>query len=92
MNNNSFGVKNMSTISVTKTLDVKNLSCPLPILKTKKTITALNVGDVLEVLATDPGSISDITSWAKTTGQELLSHEEIDGKPKIFRFLIRKLK
>ncbi|ELZ31979.1 hypothetical protein C474_07757 [Halogeometricum pallidum JCM 14848] len=79
----------MSTeYTVTETLDVKGESCPMPVVKTKGTIDDLSEGDVLEVLATDSGSMSDLTGWAETTpGVELLDQEE-DGD--VFKHYVRK--
>ncbi|RQH02410.1 sulfurtransferase TusA family protein [Natrarchaeobius oligotrophus] len=63
-----------------ETLDVKGLSCPMPIVKTKQTVDGLEIGDVLEVVATDSGSTSDIQGWAEgTDGVELLEQIE-DGQ------------
>ena len=62
---------------IAETLDVKGASCPMPVVKTKSAIDDLAAGDVLEVLATDPGSMSDIDGWAAgTEGVELLAQEE----------------
>ncbi len=72
---------------VTQELDASGLSCPLPILKTRKAIGGLQKGEVLRVLATDPGSLNDIESFCKQTGNDLLSSSEIDGA---YEFLIRK--
>ncbi|MFC6838091.1 sulfurtransferase TusA family protein [Halomarina ordinaria] len=68
----------MSTeYTVTETLDVKGESCPMPVVKTKGAIDDLSEGDVLEVLATDSGSVSDIAGWAEATDSvELLGQEE----------------
>ncbi|SER89249.1 sulfurtransferase TusA family protein [Natrinema salaciae] len=64
---------------ITETLDVKGASCPMPVVKTKSAIDELDGGDVLEVLATDSGSMSDIDGWATgTEGVELLDQVE-DG-------------
>jgi tRNA 2-thiouridine synthesizing protein A len=64
---------------ITETLDVKGASCPMPVVKTKSAIDDLSEGEVLEVLATDPGSMSDIDGWASgTDGVELLGQEEGD--------------
>lgn len=64
---------------ITETLDVKGASCPMPVVKTKGAIDDLEEGDVLEVLATDSGSMSDIDGWAAgTDGVELLDQVE-DG-------------
>ena len=68
-----------SQYDITETLDVKGLSCPMPIVKTKGAIDDLEAGDVLEVVATDSGSMSDIQGWAEgTDGVELLDQVE-DG-------------
>ena len=68
----------MSTeYNITETLDVKGASCPMPVVKTKSAIDGLGEGEVLEVLATDPGSMSDIDGWASgTDGVELLDQTE----------------
>ena len=67
-------------IDVTETLDVKGLNCPMPVVKTKQAIDDLDAGQVLEVIATDSGSMSDIRGWAEATpGVELLAQEEGDG-------------
>ncbi len=67
-------------IDVTETLDVKGQSCPMPVVKTKQAIDDLDGGDVLEVLATDSGSMSDIDGWAQgTDGVTLLQQIEEDG-------------
>ena len=72
----------------TKTLDAKGLNCPLPVLKAKKSIKGLETGDTLEVLSTDPGSVSDFDSFCKATDDQLLEQtKESDG---VFRFLIQK--
>jgi len=60
-------------------LDAKGLSCPLPILKTKKAIEALAKDQVLKVDTTDPGSKNDMASWAKRTGNEIVKVEEGSG-------------
>ena len=72
---------------VAQTLDTKGLNCPLPILKAKKAIKDLQSGDVLEVLATDPGSVKDFEAFAKQTGNELMESTEEGGK---FMFLLKK--
>jgi TusA-related sulfurtransferase len=63
-------------MKVDQTLDAKGLSCPLPILKTKKAVEALSKNQVLKVETTDPGSKNDMASWAKRTGNEILKMEE----------------
>ena len=79
----------MSEFTAEKTLDAKGLKCPMPVVKTSKEIKGVSVGGVLEVLATDPGSMADITAWAKSTGNELLKAERADGA---FKFYIRRVK
>jgi tRNA 2-thiouridine synthesizing protein A len=68
-------------------LDAKGLSCPLPILKTKKAVETLTRDQVLKVETTDPGSKNDMASWAKRTGNEIVKVEEGSG---IFTFYIQK--
>ncbi len=77
----------MSDIKADQVLDAKGLSCPLPILKTKKAVEALGKGQVLKVESTDPGSKNDMAAWAKRTGNELLKMEEAAGT---FTFYIKK--
>lgn len=74
-------------IKADQTLDAKGLSCPLPILKTKKAVEAMTKGQVLKVETTDPGSKNDMNSWAKRTGNEIL---KVDEGPGLFTFYIKK--
>ena len=71
-----------------KELDASGLSCPLPILKTKKALTDMTSGQVLKVIATDPGSIKDMQAFASQTGNPLLASAE-EGKSYVF-FLKKK--
>jgi tRNA 2-thiouridine synthesizing protein A len=66
-----------------KELDARGLNCPLPILRTKKALTDMSTGQVLKVLATDPGSVKDFAAFSKQTGNALLSSETA-GKEFIF--------
>jgi tRNA 2-thiouridine synthesizing protein A len=75
---------------VNRRLDARGLSCPQPIMKSMQAIKKMRVNQVLEILTTDPGSLTDIPKWAKVTGQELISSEELG--PESFRFLVRRLK
>jgi len=68
-------------------LDARGLNCPLPILRTKKTLNEMASGEVLRVIATDPGSVKDFAAFAKQTGNELLSSSESGGE---FTFFIKK--
>ena len=79
----------MSDIKIAKTLDAKGLNCPLPILRTKKAIAEIGIGEILEVLSTDPGSVSDFQAWTKSTGHEIVDSSEKDG---VYRYLIKKAK
>jgi TusA-related sulfurtransferase len=69
------------------TLDAKGLSCPMPVVKARLEMDKLSSGQVLEVQATDPGSVSDFENWTKLSGHELLSSAERDG---IYVYLIKK--
>ena len=71
----------------TKELDARGLSCPLPILKTKKALNDLTSGQVLKIVATDPGSVKDMQAFANQTGHVLISSAEADNT---FTFLMRK--
>ncbi|MGQ9660354.1 MAG: sulfurtransferase TusA family protein [Thermochromatium sp.] len=68
-------------------LDASGLNCPLPILRAKKTLNAMSSGQVLHVVATDPGSVKDFDAFAKQTGNQLMESREEGGK---FHFLIKK--
>ncbi len=68
-------------------LDARGLNCPLPILRTKKSLTDMLPGDVLKVVATDPGSVRDFQAFSKQTGHTLLSAVESKGE---FSFFLRK--
>ena len=70
-----------------KELDARGLNCPLPILRTKKALADLASGQVLKVLATDPGAVKDFQTFSKETGHELLSHAEAN---KEFTFFMKK--
>ncbi|HEX9907852.1 MAG TPA: sulfurtransferase TusA family protein [Thermoplasmata archaeon] len=72
-----------------KTLDCIGLYCPEPVFRTREEISSVPVGQILEVLADDPASESDITSWAKHAEQELLL---VERRKEGFRFLIRRKK
>lgn len=73
--------------AVAKTVDARGLSCPLPIVKTALAIRELVSGDLVEVLATDPGSTKDFAAWSKTTGHTLVE-SSVDGG--VYRYLLRK--
>ncbi|RKY99338.1 MAG: sulfurtransferase TusA family protein [Candidatus Hydrothermota bacterium] len=63
-------------MEVAKTLDTRGMLCPMPIIKTKKVIQELQPGEILEVIADDPGAKEDFPAWCEQTGNELLKLEE----------------
>jgi tRNA 2-thiouridine synthesizing protein A len=67
-----------AVIAFDKELDTKGLNCPLPILRAKKALAELTSGQVLKIVATDPGSVRDFQAFAKQTGNELLAQETED--------------
>ena len=70
-----------------KELDARGLNCPLPILRAKKALNEITAGQILKVLATDPGAVKDFQAFAKQTGNELLESTESSGE---YSFLIKK--
>lgn len=70
-----------------KELDARGLNCPLPILRAKKALTDMKSGQVLKIMATDPGSVKDFQAFSKQTGNTLLSSETVD---KEFIFFMKK--
>ncbi|OQY55557.1 MAG: SirA family protein [Candidatus Parabeggiatoa sp. nov. 2] len=67
-------------------LDASGLNCPLPILRAKKTLKGMESGQILRIVATDPGSVKDFEAFAKQTGNELLESSEEGGK---YLFLLK---
>lgn len=67
-------------INIDIELDATNLTCPLPILKTKKSLLNMNSGEILKVITTDRNSINDFTLFSQKTGNILLRQEEYSGK------------
>ena len=74
------------TLEIARMLDAKGLSCPLPIVKTAQAMKEMTSGQLLEVLATDPGSVADFQAFCRQTGNELVEHTQ-DGS--VYRFLIK---
>ncbi|BBP02025.1 sulfurtransferase TusA family protein [Sulfuriferula nivalis] len=70
-----------------KELDAKGLNCPLPILRCKKSLADMTTGQVLKIVATDPGAIKDFEAFAKQTGNELLSSAQAGAE---FTFFMKK--
>jgi tRNA 2-thiouridine synthesizing protein A len=77
------------TISPDLVLDCSGLACPMPILKTKKAVDGMQVGQVLKMISTDPGSTSDMEAWTNKTGHALVSQEQDGGK---YVFYVKKAK
>lgn len=74
---------------ITRTVDAKGQSCPGPLVSLARAMKLAQPGDLLELLATDPGSRSDVPSWAEISGNDLLEAEE--GSDGVFRYVIRKV-
>ncbi|MFC1835928.1 sulfurtransferase TusA family protein [Thermodesulfobacteriota bacterium] len=72
-----------------KVLDVKGLPCPMPVVKVSQEIGTIGVGEILEVHATDPGSLSDFPAWAQTSGNEIVETDQADD---MIRFFVKRLK
>lgn len=72
---------------MTRELDARGLACPLPLLKAKKALNELGVGETLRVLATDAGSVRDFRVFAEMSGHDLLESEESDG---VYSYLLKK--
>lgn len=79
----------MTEIKPAKVLDVKGFLCPIPVVKAKKAIRDVPVGQVLEVISTDPASKADIPAWTTRDGQELLRTVEDPVGP-LFTFWVRR--
>lgn len=77
----------VENITPDETLDAKGLSCPMPLLKTKKALAPLSTGQILEIMGTDPGSKNDLPNWCERSGHTFLGDKEEDG---FFRFFIQK--
>ena len=77
------------SVTANETLDCSGMSCPMPILKTKKAVDSLQVGQILKMIATDPGSVADIDAWTQKTGQELVASEKEGDK---YIYFIKRVK
>jgi tRNA 2-thiouridine synthesizing protein A len=77
----------MPLLEITQTIDARGLSCPMPIVKTAQAVKAIPSGAVVELLATDVGSIKDVAAWCRATGNELVEQTS-DGA--VYRFVIRR--
>ena len=77
----------MSTLEIAQRVDARGLACPMPIVKTAQAMKAVAPGAVIEVVATDAGSVKDFAAWAKTTGNELVESSAEGG---LYRFVLRR--
>ena len=77
----------MPVVEITQTVDARGLSCPLPIVRTAQAARTLQSGSVIELIATDAGSIKDVAAWCKATGNELIDQSS-DGA--VYHFVIRR--
>jgi tRNA 2-thiouridine synthesizing protein A len=77
----------MADDTFTKSIDLKGLLCPIPVVKMAKAIKEIEVGQTIEAFATDPGVMADIPAWCRSTGNELVTIEKLD---KQFHFVVRR--
>ena len=77
----------MSNLEIKKRVDASGLSCPLPILRATQAIKEVGSGELVEIVATDPGSVKDFDAWSKSTGNALVEQDSNGGKS---RFVLRR--
>lgn len=77
----------MTSLEIAQRVDAKGLSCPMPIVKTAQAMKTAVSGALIEVLATDPGSVKDFDAWSKMTGNPLVESSVEAG---VYRFVLRK--
>jgi len=79
----------MNDVTISRSLDMKGLLCPMPVVKIAKAIKEIKIGETIEAFATDPGVMADIPAWCRSTGNELVALEKQDRQ---FHFVVRRLK
>jgi tRNA 2-thiouridine synthesizing protein A len=79
----------VSGVDVAAMLDCRGLACPMPVIKLSRAIKTVALGAVVEMLATDPGSVPDLEAFEKQTGHRVLDRSETNG---VFRFLVQRTK
>lgn len=79
----------MTDIGIAATLDCRGLTCSMPVIKLSRAIRTIETGAVLEMLATDPGSVPDLEAFQKQTGHTVIEQSQADG---VFRFLVKRVK
>jgi tRNA 2-thiouridine synthesizing protein A len=72
-----------------KSVDLKGLMCPMPIIKISRAIKEVNIGELVEAFASDPGVMADVPAWCRSTGHQLVSLEKLERQ---FHFMIRRTK
>ena len=77
----------MGVVEIDQLVDARGLSCPMPIVKTAQQMKTVTSGQLVEVLATDPGSLKDFTAWTRSTGNALVEQTQENG---VFHFIIRR--
>ena len=77
----------MAIEAIARQLDVKGFNCPIPIVRTAKEMKQMASGELIEVLATDPGSVPDFAAWSKTTGNPIVEQGQDGG---VYRFVLKK--
>jgi tRNA 2-thiouridine synthesizing protein A len=75
----------MAVLEITQRVDARGLSCPLPIVRTAQAMKTVTTGQLVEVLATDPGSVKDFAAWSKATGHQVVESGVDDG---VFRYVV----
>jgi TusA-related sulfurtransferase len=78
---------NPGTTDKPTTLDARGLKCPMPIVRTAQQIKTIASGELLEVLATDPGAVADFAAWSRSTGNSIVTQSIQDG---VYRFVLRR--
>ena len=73
--------------TVAKVMDLKGLACPMPVVKVSKGIKEVGMGEVIEAITTDPGSLTDFPAWAKTSGNEII---KTDQQSDVIKFYIKR--
>jgi tRNA 2-thiouridine synthesizing protein A len=77
----------MPTLTVDKTVDARGLNCPMPIVRLAQAMKAVLPGQLIELLATDPGSVEDVAAWSRATGNEVTEQSRDGG---VYRFVLRR--
>ena len=82
-------MQDLGGVSADREIDARGLNCPLPVLRTKRALNEMQVGEVVRIRATDPGSMRDFEAFSRQSGHQLMSAAKADGE---FVFLLRKAK